>query len=386
MVGSCCGAQVSDTTKFNSNSKACNKKYMFDLERITRENIKGLVPYSSARDEFSGEAKVFLDANENSLGSPLPKWYNRYPDPHQLKVKEAISTIKGIASEHIFLGNGSDECIDLLFRCFCEPKIDNVVICPPTYGMYGVSANINNVEVRKAPLTEDFQLDLTHLENLVDAQTRIVWICSPNNPTGNCFNRTDIEAVLNNFNGIVVIDEAYINFARQKSFIQDLADYPNLVVMQTFSKAWGLAALRLGMAFASVSIIDVLNKVKPPYNINQVSQELALRALEEVGQVNDMIREIVDMRNALSEVFERIPTVEKVYPSDANFILVKIKEARMVYDFLLTKGIVVRDRSNVRLCEDCLRITVGTEKENTMLIDAIGDWLSGKQLEDLTVV
>lgn len=353
---------------------------MFDLEKITRENIKKLVPYSSARDEFSGEAKVFLDANENSLGSPLTKWYNRYPDPHQEKVKEAISRVKGIAAEHIFLGNGSDECIDLLFRSFCEPKKDNVIICPPTYGMYEVSANINDVELRKAPLTEDFQLDLVHLENLVDAYTKLIWICSPNNPTGNCFSREDITLVLNNFNGIVVIDEAYINFAKQKSFIQDLVDYPNLVVMQTFSKAWGLAALRLGMAFASVSIIEILNKVKPPYNINLPSQEIVLKALEEVGQVNDMIREIVEMRNALAEVFERIPTVEKVYPSDANFILVKIKDARQVYGFLLTKGIVVRDRSNVKLCEDCLRITVGTERENTLLIDAIGDWLSGKQL------
>lgn len=352
---------------------------MFDLEKITRENIKKLVPYSSARDEFSGEAKVFLDANENSLGSPLPKWYNRYPDPHQLKVKEAISNIKGIAPEHIFLGNGSDECIDLLYRSFCEPKKDNVIICPPTYGMYEVSANINDVEVRKAALTDDFQLDLIHLENLVDANTKLIWICSPNNPTGNCLNREDIEMVLNNFNGIVVIDEAYINFAKQKSFIQDLVDYPNLVVMQTFSKAWGLAALRLGTAFASVAIIDILNKVKPPYNINQASQELALKALEEVGQVNDMIREIVDMREALAEVFERIPTVEKVYPSDANFILVKIKDARRVYEYLLTTGIVVRDRSNVKLCDDCLRITVGTEKENTLLVDAIGDWLVVKQ-------
>lgn len=350
----------------------------FDIAKIIRPNIKKLTPYSSARDEFSGEAKVFLDANENSLGSPLPKWYNRYPDPHQQQVKAALSQIKGIDAKHIFLGNGSDECIDILFRCFCEPGKDNVVICPPTYGMYEVSANINDVEVRKAPLLPDFQLNLAHLEQLTDANTKIIWLCSPNNPTGNALNRTDIETVLNNFNGIVVIDEAYINFSRQKTFVQELTEYPNLVVLQTLSKAWGLAALRLGMAFASEEIIEVMNKVKPPYNINQATQDLVLKALEEVGQVNDMIKELVAMREALKEVFAQMPTVETVYPSDANFLLVKIAEARKVYEFLLTKGIVLRDRSNVQLCEDCLRITIGTEKENTILVDALAEWLATK--------
>lgn len=347
---------------------------MFNLDQLTRENIKKLTPYSSARDEFSGEAKVFLDANENSLGSPLLKWYNRYPDPHQQLIKQKLSTIKGILPEHIFLGNGSDECIDILFRCFCEPGKDNVIICPPTYGMYEVSAHINDVDIRKAPLLPDFQLDLVHLENLIDANTKLIWLCSPNNPTGNSLNRTDIEMVLNNFNGIVVIDEAYINFARQKSFVQELKEYPNLVVLQTLSKAWGLAGLRLGMAFASKAIIEVMNKVKPPYNINQATQELVLKALEEVGQVNDMIKLLVDMREALVEVFSSMPTVETVYPSDANFILVKIADARKVYEFLLTKGIVLRDRSNVQLCDNCLRITVGTEQENTQLVDAMQEW------------
>lgn len=346
----------------------------FDLDQLVRANIRQLVPYSSARDEFNGEAKVFLDANENSLGSPLTKWYNRYPDPHQRAIKEKLSMIKGIGAEHIFLGNGSDECIDLLYRSFCEPGKDNIIICPPTYGMYEVSANINDVEVRKAPLLDDFQLNLAHIETLVDANTKLIWICSPNNPTGNALNRTDIEMVLNNFNGLVVIDEAYINFAKQKSFIQELADYPNLVVLQTLSKAWGLAGLRLGMAFASAAIVEILDKVKPPYNINQATQDLVLKALEEVGQVNDMIRLLVDMRDALAEVFQSMPGVEKVYPSDANFLLVKIKDARKIYDFLLTKGIVVRDRSNVKLIEDCLRITVGTEKENTILVDAMQEW------------
>ena len=352
---------------------------MFNLDKLTRDNIKNLVAYSSARDEFSGEAKVFLDANENSLGSPLTKWYNRYPDPHQVAVKAVLSQVKGIGAEHILLGNGSDECIDLLFRCFCNPGKDNVIICPPTYGMYEVSANINDVEIRKAPLLETFQLDLIHLETLVDENTKLIWLCSPNNPTGNSLNREDIETVLNNFNGIVVVDEAYINFAKQKTFIQELGEYPNLVVLQTFSKAWGLAGLRLGMTFASTEIIGILNKTKPPYNVNQVTQELALKALEEVGQVNDMINELVDMREALAEVFTKMPSVEKVYPSDANFLLVKMKDARKVYEFLLTKGIVLRDRSSVKLCDDCLRITVGTEKENTILVDALAEWLEQKK-------
>lgn len=354
---------------------------MFHLQKLLRENIKTLVPYSSARDEFTGEAKVFLDANENSLGSPTTKWYNRYPDPYQAELKIAISKVKSVPPENIFLGNGSDECIDLLYRSFCNPGKDNVIICPPTYGMYEVSANINDVELRKAPLLDDFQLDLVHLENLVDKHTKLIWICSPNNPSGNAMNRQDIEMVLNNFSGLVIIDEAYINFSRQRSFISELPNYPNLVVMQTFSKAWGLAGLRLGMAFASHEIIEVLNKVKPPYNISQVTQELALKALQEVGQVNDMITELVQMREALKGVFEKLPFVEKVYPSDANFLLVKVKNARKIYEFLLTKGIVVRDRSKVKLCDNCLRITVGTEEENTALVDALLDWHDKKNVE-----
>jgi len=347
---------------------------LFNLNDIVRPNIAQLTPYSSARDEFSGEAKVFLDANENSLGSPLSKWYNRYPDPHQVAIKNKLAVVKGIAAEHIFLGNGSDECIDLLYRSFCIPSKDNVIICPPTYGMYEVSANINDVELKKIPLLPNYQLNLAEIEQSIDDHTKLIWICSPNNPTGNSINRIDIETILNNFKGIVVIDEAYINFSKQKSFVQELTEYPNLVVLQTFSKAWGLAGLRLGMAFASSAIIEVLNRVKPPYNINQSTQELVLKALEEVGQVNDMIRLLVDMRDALAAVFNSMPTVEQVYPSDANFLLVKIKDARKVYEFLLTKGIVLRDRSNVQLCNDCLRITIGSEQDNTILIDAMQDW------------
>ena len=348
---------------------------MFNLDTLIRPTVKKLTPYSSARDEFKGEASVFLDANENSLGSPLLKWYNRYPDPLQWKVKERLSAIKQIAAQQIFLGNGSDECIDLLYRAFCEPRTDNVIIVPPTYGMYEVSANINDVEIRKAPLLDDYQLNLAHIEQLTDEYTKLIWLCSPNNPTANSLNRADVETVLNNFNGIVVVDEAYINFSRQKSFLRELADYPNLVVMQTLSKAWGLAGLRLGMMFASIDIIDVINKIKPPYNIGQHTQDIVLQALENFDQVNDMIRLLVDMRDALAAVFQQMPIVQKVYPSDANFLLVKIAEARKVYEYLLTKGIVVRDRSKVILCEDALRITIGTEAENTALVDALADYM-----------
>jgi histidinol-phosphate aminotransferase len=351
----------------------------FDINKLVRENIKKVKPYSSARDEFSGEAKVFLDANENSLGSPLMKWYNRYPDPHQHKLKAAISKIKSIDVAKIFLGNGSDECIDLLYRCFCEPGKDNTIICPPTYGMYEVSAAINDVEIKKAELLPDFQLNLELVESLVDANTKIIWLCSPNNPTGNSINYHDIEVLLNNFNGLVVVDEAYINFSRQQSLLKELRDYPNLVILQTLSKAWGLAALRLGMAFASEEIIELLNKIKPPYNINQATQDFALEALQELGQVNDMIKEIVAMREELAKVFQRMPLVEKVYPSDANFLLVKVKDAVAIYEFLLDQGIVVRDRSKVQLCDQCLRITIGTEQENTLLVDTLISYMKQKR-------
>lgn len=347
----------------------------FDIKKLVRPNIEKLKPYSSAKDEFSGEAKILLDANENSLGSPLTTWYNRYPDPMQMKIKDKLSFIKKVPATQIFIGNGSDECIDLLYRSFCEPGKDNVIICPPTYGMYEVSANINNVEIRTAPLLPDFQLNMAHIEQLVNAQTKIIWICSPNNPTGNSLHVLDIETVLNNFNGLVVVDEAYINFSQQKSFIQSLVDYPNLVVLQTLSKAWGLAGLRIGICFANEPVIEYLNKVKPPYNINIASQQLAIKALEEVGQVNDMIQHLVEMREALAEVLLSMPGILQVYPSDTNFLLVKVQNATQLYQYLLTQGIVVRDRSNVEFCEDCLRITIGTESENTHLVDAIAQWL-----------
>ena len=348
----------------------------FELDKLVRSNIKTLKPYSSAKDEYTGDAKILLDANENSLGSPLTKWYNRYPDPYQQKLKEKLAFVKQIAANQIFIGNGSDECIDILFRTFCEPGKDNIIICPPTYPMYEVSANINDIAIQKAPLLSNYQLNLAHIEQLVNPNTKIIWICSPNNPTGNSLDRIDIETILNHFEGIVVVDEAYINFSKQKSFVQSLIDYPNLVVLQTLSKAWGLAGLRLGMCFASPQVIGFMNKVKAPYNINIVTQELALQALDEVGQVNDMIKLLVDMRIALAEVIGSMPHVIQVFPSDTNFILVKIPKARQLYAYLLSQGIIVRDRSALELCEDSLRITVGTEQENTLLVDAMYEWIT----------
>jgi histidinol-phosphate aminotransferase len=347
------------------------KRMNFDLDRLVRENIKKLKPYSSARSEFSGVASVYLDANENSFGSPLTKWYNRYPDPMQWELKKKIAGIKQVDAEQILLGNGSDECIDLLIRAFCEPGSDNIVICPPTYGMYEVCAHINNVAVKEVPLQHDFQLHLEALEAAIDAGTKLIFLCSPNNPTGNNLEHEDIEIVLNNFEGIVVVDEAYINYSRHRSFLASLKDYPNLVVMQTFSKAWGLAALRLGMNCASKEIIDILNRIKPPYNINAATQELALQALDHLEEVNEMIRETIKERQALVQELVQLPVVQKVFPSDANFLLVRMKDAGLVYEYLKAKGIIVRNRSNVILCEDSLRITIGTRQQNTQLLQAL---------------
>lgn len=342
-----------------------------DINKLQRENIKNLRPYSTARDEYKGQASIFLDANENSYGSPLEENYNRYPDPLQLDLKDAISKIKGVPIENTFLGNGSDEAIDLLFRAFCEPKQDNVVILPPTYGMYEVSAGINNVEIRKVNLLPNFQLDLDGIAEAVDENTKLIFICSPNNPTGNSIVRTDIETVLANFKGLVVIDEAYINYAKQRTFIKELTEYPNLVVLQTFSKAWGLAALRLGMAFAARPVIDVLNKVKPPYNINQATQGIALKALQNIEQVNEWIKITVAERENLSKELAALAIVKKVYPSDANFILIEVENALSTYNALVAEGIIIRDRSKVTLCEGCLRITIGTQEENKTLLEAL---------------
>jgi histidinol-phosphate aminotransferase len=342
-----------------------------DIKNLQRENIKNLRPYSTARDEYKGQASVFLDANENSFGSPLPENFNRYPDPLQLDLKDAISKIKGVPIENTFLGNGSDEAIDLLFRCFCNPGKDNVIILPPTYGMYEVSANINDVEIRKVNLLPNFQLDLEGIAEAIDENTKLIFICSPNNPTGNSIIRTDIETILANFKGLVVIDEAYINFAKQRTFIQELTEYPHLVILQTFSKAWGLAGLRLGMAFASSIVIDIMNKVKAPYNISQSTQDLALAALENIGQVNEWIKITVAERELLSKTLLTLPQVKKVYPSEANFILAEVEDATGTYNALVEQGIIIRDRSKVTLCEGCLRITIGTQKENEILLSAL---------------
>lgn len=349
---------------------------MFDLDKLVRENIKRLVPYSSARDEFKGKASIFLDANENTHGSPIEENVNRYPDPFQLQLKEKISRVKGVPVKNIFLGNGSDEVIDLIYRAFCEPKQDNVIICPPTYGMFEVLANINNVSVKKVPFSSDFILYPEKVLHAVeqDGSTKIIFLCSPNNPTGNSVLHKDIEFILSNFDGIVVVDEAYINFSRQKSFIDKLTKYPNLIIIQTLSKAWGMAGLRIGMAFASEGIIAILNKIKPPYNINQASQQLAIKALDNVEQINQWIKKIVHERENLKETLKQFPFIEKIYPSDANFLLIKTTEPKKIYRHLVNHGIIVRDRSSVILCEGCLRITIGTTKENQKLLEVLNTY------------
>ena len=345
-----------------------------NIDNLVRENIRNLVPYSTARHEFTGRAAVFLDANENAFGSPLETNYNRYPDPLQIELKNKISEIKGVPVPNIFIGNGSDEAIDLLFRIFCEPGKDNVMILPPTYGMYEVCAGINDVKVKKVNLTPAFQLDFDAIEKGIDPFTKILFICSPNNPTGNSINRADVEVLLNNFEGIIVIDEAYINFARQKTFIPELMEYPNLVILQTLSKAWGLAGLRLGMAFAGTPIIEYMNRVKYPYNISTATQQLALEALQNISTVNDWIEVTVTEREWLRNALTSLRYVVEIYPSDANFLLVKMNSARQVYEYLSDRGIIVRDRSRVILCDDCLRITVGTPDENRLLMDTLAQY------------
>ncbi|MBP9070074.1 MAG: histidinol-phosphate transaminase [Bacteroidia bacterium] len=347
----------------------------FNLDNILRNNIKTLKKYSSARDEFKGKEGVFLDANENSFGSPLKESYNRYPDPMQLDVKDKLSKIKGLPIQNIFLGNGSDEAIDILFRAFCEPAKDNVIICPPTYGMYEVSAGINDVNILKVPLLpETFQLNVDGILKAINKNTKLIFFCCPNNPTGNGVKWNDIKTVLDNFSGIVVIDEAYINFAKYRSLIPELLNYPNLVILQTLSKAWGLAGLRIGMAFASEPIIDIFNKIKPPYNVNAVSQKLALEALDNIDQINNWIKEVVEERDKVSSELQKFPFVQKVYPSDANFILVKTTDPQNIYNYLVSKKVIVRDRSSVELCEGCLRITIGTKEENKNLLSLLNSY------------
>src|SRR5688572_16426995 len=343
------------------------RKSSLDINSLVRRNILTMKPYSSARDEFKGEAEIFLDANEN----PYPSPYNRYPDPLQWRVKEKLATEKGIRPEQIFLGNGSDEAIDLLIRAFCEPNQDSVLITEPTYGMYSVCAEVNAVNVQRVLLTPDFDIDLDAFPRTFDATTKIIFLCSPNNPTGNLLSRDKILEVLKRFYGLVVIDEAYIDFAKSKSFLEDLAKYPNLVVLQTFSKAWGLAGLRLGMCFASPEIISILNKIKYPYNVSTRTQELVLDVLEHKYKKDIWVEEILSQRSKLTKALRSLSIVEKVYPSDSNFLLVRVKDAHGTYEYLVNNGIIVRDRSRVMLCYNCLRITVGTPEENEKLIESL---------------
>lgn len=346
----------------------------FNLDKIVRENIKKLTPYSSARKEFSGVANIFLDANENGFGSPISTNYHRYPDPLQLEIKKIVALWNEVNVSEIFIGNGSDEAIDLLFRIFCEPKKDNVLICPPTYGMYEVSAEINDVPIKRASLTNDFQLDFAEINRQIDENTKLVFFCSPNNPTGNSLNRNEILGFAKNFNGIVVIDEAYIHFSTEKPFVEELKNLPNLVILRTFSKAWGLAGLRVGVAIANEEIIKLFNKIKPPYNVSQIAQETILEALKHFELVEKNIGYIILEREKLATNLEKLSFVNKIYPSDANFILVKTTDANSIYKFLLDETVVVRNRNNVELCEGCLRITIGTPDENAKLLEALNKY------------
>ena len=338
-----------------------------NLDKLLSNNIRSLQPYSCARDEFKGEASVYLDANENPYNAP----FNRYPDPLQWEVKEQITRVKGVPAGNIFLGNGSDEPIDLLFRAFCEPRIDNVVAIEPTYGMYKVSANINDVEYRKVILDENFQFSADKLLDATNLYTKIIWLCSPNNPTGNSLDRNEIIKLLTSFEGIVVLDEAYIDFAAEGSFSEMLSHYPNLVILQTFSKAWGSAAIRLGMAFASTEIIAVLNKIKYPYNINILTQKQALLALKNDAQVKQWVKTLLAERAVLVEALQQLPIVQHIYPTDANFVLVRVDDANALYHYLVDKSIIVRNRNTVSLCLGCVRITVGTPEENQILLEEL---------------
>jgi len=342
-----------------------------EISKLLRPHLLDLKPYSSARDEFKGEADVYLDANENAFGSTSSDQYRRYPDPYQVALKSKISEIKGVASNKIFLGNGSDEPIDLLIRAFCNPGKDRIIITPPTYGMYEVSANINDVGIVKVPLKEDFSLDLENVIDAIEPGVKIIFLCSPNNPSGNSIPQNDIIEILKKFQGFVVVDEAYIDFSPHSSLISELDNYANLIILQTFSKAWGLAALRLGMAFADEEIIGILSMIKPPYNINGSSQELALKALEKQELMKEMIDGILAQKKRLASMLADINGVQIVYPSDANFLLVKIDHAHEIYLKLIERKVIVRDRSKVELCENCLRITVGTEEENNALINQL---------------
>lgn len=341
---------------------------MKPLEQLVRKNIWSLAPYSSARDEYSGkEAHVFLDANENPYNAP----YNRYPDPLQRDVKKMLERVKGVPSENIFLGNGSDEAIDLPYRIFCEPGRDNVVSIAPTYGMYQVCADINDIECRQVLLDDHFQLHANTVLNACDKYTKIIWLCSPNNPTGNSLDRDEMLKIIESFEGIVIVDEAYIDFAQQLSLRRELPTHPNLIILQTMSKAWGSAAIRLGMAFASKEIIAIYNKVKYPYNVNLLTQQQAIEMLKDPYEIDKYVRQLLQERNILMQSFSELRICEQIFPSDANFFLTRVTDAKHIYDYLVDKGIIVRNRSRIQLCQNCLRITIGTRTENNELLSAL---------------
>ena len=339
-----------------------------DINKLVRPHLLTIKPYSSARDEFKGEAEVYLDANENAFGSTSEDRYRRYPDPYQLAIKSKLRQIKNVEENHIFLGNGSDEPIDLLIRAFCNPAKDSIIITPPTYGMYEVSASINDVKVVKVPLKKDYSIDLKSVLYAIEPGVKIVFLCSPNNPTGNSIDRDDILKIVKKVQGLVVLDEAYIDFSSRASLIPEIKNFSNLVILQTLSKAWGLASLRMGMLFASPEIVELLSKIKPPYNISGPSQELALRALENYDHMKFMLNEILVQKENLKSMLADLGSIQEVYPSDANFLLVRMEKAHDIYNKLIERKVIVRDRSKVELCENCLRITVGTAEENTRLI------------------
>ena len=341
-----------------------------NLQALVRPNIWNLVPYSSARSEFTGAASVFLDANENPFNNP----YNRYPDPLQQEVKALIAQLRGVAAGQIFLGVGSDECIDVVYRTFCRPGVDNVVAMSPSYGMYEVCADINDVEYRRVPLTDDFSLDADAMLATADERTKVMWICSPNNPTGNAFALDEIEAICSRFAGIVVVDEAYIDFSTRGSMLSCLDSLPNLIVMQTLSKAWGSASVRLGIAYASAEIIGIFNKVKYPYNISLLTQRYAIDLLKRHSEVTAWVKQLTTNRQWLIEALGSLRCVKHIYPTDANFVLVRVSDADAIYDYLRAGGIIVRNRNRVEKCLGCLRITVGTAEENEILINALKEY------------
>ncbi len=341
---------------------------MRQLDKLIRPSILALDPYSSARDEYNDDIAVLLDANENPYGDNL---INRYPDPHQRGLKGAVSEIKGIREENIFIGNGSDEAIDLSFRIFCSPSHDNVVAISPTYGMYEVEAAVNDIEMRKIRLNEDFSLPTERILSAIDRNTKIIWLCSPNNPTGNIFSEEEIEKVIKGFDGIVILDEAYIDFSKQQGFLKRLDEFQNLIILQTLSKAWGLAGLRIGLAFADSKIIGYYDRVKYPYNISAVTQKYGINRLRKENEMRNEIKMILSQRAAVECELEKVGCVEKVYPSDANFLLVKVTEPDILYQRLVSGGIVVRNRSKVKGCEGCLRITIGTSSENQKMLEII---------------